>query len=84
MVTPHLRTRVFEKSGGMSETLNDFNAFRSTRVSTIGNVKEGISGKKAVILNLEEGRPFLEVRYYRQDELGGGALIRTDIIKYTD
>ena len=49
LVTPHLRTRVYEKSGGMTGALNDFNSFNPTRVSTMGNVKVGISGKKAVI-----------------------------------
>ena len=84
LITPNVQTRVFQKSGGLIEALQDFKSLRPAHVNNFGNVQVGISGKKVVTLSSAEGRPFLEVQYYRQDELGGGALIRTDIIKYTD
>lgn len=84
LISPNGRTRIFQKQGGLEEALRDFQSFKPTHVDNFGNVQVGISGKKAVILNSETGHTNLEVRYYRQDEFGGGIRIRTDIIKYMD
>ena len=87
LITPHLRKiRVFDKTGGKTTALNDFNAFAPSRVTKMGNVQSGISGNKQVILTLEERRPFMEVQYYAQGKLGGAGspIIRTDIIRYIE